>query len=231
MKKLIKNNLLGFILGGLIFGGIVYASSYLATDISYTPTDTSWEVSNVNEAINSLYNNVTELENIKSVGDATAAQILTGKKAVVKGSAITGSMVNRGAWTNIPTTSGKITIPAGYHNGSGYVDTSSVYTNGYNTGVATSSIKITEIGTSDSSIARQFDVKAVLPNDYKNLTINNFFISNAKIMYSGGTKSSDVYILESYDATTGTLYCNQVKNYSSVGGLQFYIGYTIVCIY
>ena len=44
-------------------------------------------------------------------------------------------MANQGAWTNTPTGSGKITIPAGYHNGSGYVDTATVYTNGYNAGV------------------------------------------------------------------------------------------------
>lgn len=33
-------------------------------------------------------------------------------------------MTNRGAWTSKPTSSGKVTVPAGYHNGSGYVDTS-----------------------------------------------------------------------------------------------------------
>ena len=33
-------------------------------------------------------------------------------------------VTNRGAWTNTPTSSGKVTIPKGYHNGSGYVDTS-----------------------------------------------------------------------------------------------------------
>ena len=37
---------------------------------------------------------------------------------------------NRGAWTSSPTSSGKVTIPAGYHNGSGYVDTSGVYNTG-----------------------------------------------------------------------------------------------------
>ena len=44
-------------------------------------------------------------------------------------------MTNQGAWTNTPTGSGKVIIPAGYHNGSGYVDTATVYTNAYNKGV------------------------------------------------------------------------------------------------
>ena len=45
----------------------------------------------------------------------------------------TGTMTNRGTWTSTPTSSGKVTIPAGYHNGSGYVDTSSVYSAGQTT--------------------------------------------------------------------------------------------------
>ena len=44
-------------------------------------------------------------------------------------------MTNQGAWTNTPTASTKVKIPAGYHNGNGYVDTSTVYTNAYNKGV------------------------------------------------------------------------------------------------
>ena len=39
-------------------------------------------------------------------------------------------VTNRGAWTSTPTSSGKVTVPAGYHNGSGYVDTSKVYNAG-----------------------------------------------------------------------------------------------------
>ena len=37
-------------------------------------------------------------------------------------------VANRGAWTNtITTANGKATIPAGYHNGSGYVQASGLY--------------------------------------------------------------------------------------------------------
>ena len=141
MKSFVRNNLFGFLIGIILCSGIVYATNYYAKDVSYEPTDTSWEVSNVNEAINSLYSmknelNITKtsLNNLKAIGDATAAQILSGKKAVVKGNTITGTMTDNGAWTNTPTSSGKVTIPAGYHNGSGYVDTSSVYEAGYNNG-------------------------------------------------------------------------------------------------
>ena len=54
MKKII-NSLFMFMLGGIIFGSIVYAASYYAKDVLYIPEDTSWEVSNVEEALNDLY--------------------------------------------------------------------------------------------------------------------------------------------------------------------------------
>ena len=53
MKKIIY----GIIIGIVLCSGIVYAASYLASDISYTPSDTSWKVSNVNDALNDLYSN------------------------------------------------------------------------------------------------------------------------------------------------------------------------------
>ena len=56
-----------------------------------------------------------------SAGDATAAQILSGKKAYVDGSLITGSMTDRGAVSQTLAANGTYTIPAGYHNGSGKV--------------------------------------------------------------------------------------------------------------
>lgn len=62
MKKIIKNNLLGFIVGAVIFSGItVLATQYLASDISFTPKDTTWKksngenITNVKEAIDELY--------------------------------------------------------------------------------------------------------------------------------------------------------------------------------
>lgn len=62
---------------------------------------------------------------------ASAGNLLSEVTAYGKnGTKYTGSMTNRGAWNNTPTSKGKVTIPAGYHNGSGYVDTTSVYNAG-----------------------------------------------------------------------------------------------------
>ena len=58
---------------------------------------------------------------IEATGDATAADVLSGKTFSNAGSAsVSGSMVNQGAKTITPATSDQ-TIPEGYHNGSGIV--------------------------------------------------------------------------------------------------------------
>lgn len=56
---------------------------------------------------------------------AAKADVLAGKTAVTKDSndeAAAGTMPNRGAWASRIGVNGKAVIPAGYHNGSGYVD-------------------------------------------------------------------------------------------------------------
>ncbi len=65
-----------------------------------------------------------------SGADAGAGDVLAGKKAGVKGSLITGTMPNKGAWTGATTGNGNVTIPAGYHNGQGHVSGAGAYNAG-----------------------------------------------------------------------------------------------------
>jgi len=61
MKKIIKNNIFGFILGIILCSGIVYGVNlYKSEDIQYQPSDESWNVSNVSDALNDLYENNDE---------------------------------------------------------------------------------------------------------------------------------------------------------------------------
>ena len=83
MKKFI----LGAIVGILLCSGIVYAASYYAKDVQYEPKDTSWEVSNVNEAINSLY------ENSKS----------NDSNEIIVGMSMTQSITDTSSWNHIGT--------------------------------------------------------------------------------------------------------------------------------
>lgn len=69
----------------------------------------------------------------KPAGNASVGDVLSGKTfANASEDSLTGAMVNRGAWTGATTGNGDVTIPAGYHNGSGYVSGAGAY----NAGVA-----------------------------------------------------------------------------------------------
>ena len=73
-------------------------------------------------------------------GNAETGDVLAGKTFSNKQSnALTGSMPNNGAWSASTSGSGSVTIPEGYHNGSGTVSGAasynSGYTNGHNQGV------------------------------------------------------------------------------------------------
>ena len=57
---------------------------------------------------------------------AVASEMLSGKTAYVKGSKVTGTMVNQGAKTSSLNCGSSYTIPAGYHNGSGKITANSL---------------------------------------------------------------------------------------------------------
>lgn len=74
-------------------------------------------------------------------GNAEPGDVLFPKTFSNKQSnALTGSMPNNGAWSASTSGSGSVTIPEGYHNGSGTVSGAasynSGYANGYNSGYA-----------------------------------------------------------------------------------------------
>jgi len=121
MKGKFKDICIGIIIGGIVFGGMGVAAVTLeAEQIAYTPTDSTFKVSNTKMALDELYH-------LSQLGNASSTDLLIGKEALVGGKKIIGSMVNNGTWINTPTEKGKVIIPEGYHNGSGYVDTTVVY--------------------------------------------------------------------------------------------------------
>ena len=52
-----KKYIIGFVIGSLLFGGIGIVSAYsiLSSNVSFTPNNKNWKVSNVEQAIDSLY--------------------------------------------------------------------------------------------------------------------------------------------------------------------------------
>lgn len=133
--------------------------------------------------------------------DAAAAQILSGKKAGVKGNTVTGTMANKAGTTVKASAISQdedntyFTIPA-----SGFYDTSSkIYTENSNWGKITKlskSVGVTSAGVTSAS------VRITEYTNYKNITIDNIFVQFTRLASYPGTNQNMTY---SYNANTGTL--------------------------
>lgn len=89
-----KKNILCFILGMIVAGGVagVVAYSYNAKDVGYTPNDNTWNVSSTKQALDDLYVKSKNVPNLSTQTTATAADILRGKTAYNSlGNLITGT--------------------------------------------------------------------------------------------------------------------------------------------
>ena len=141
MKNFLKNNIkfiLGVIVGTVVSGSIVYAAIIASSDqVSFSPSNSNWKVSNVKTALDDLYTNAqnnyyTGLSAAK-VGTAGAAQVLTGYTFTNSSTVgASGSMTNNGAKNYTGTSNTK--IAAGYHNGNGYCKLGDAYSSGVTAG-------------------------------------------------------------------------------------------------
>ncbi|MBR1416338.1 MAG: hypothetical protein IJ572_00780 [Bacilli bacterium] len=62
MKKIFKNPLFTFIIGTVIFSAVsVLAYSIVSSNVGFTPKDSSWEVENVSEALDDLYDRTNSI--------------------------------------------------------------------------------------------------------------------------------------------------------------------------
>ena len=85
MKSFLRNNkgfLKGYILGIVMFIGIAVYQAYTAIEITYTPSDTSWNVSDVKSALDDLYikantYSVVGISNNINYGTVTALNTIT----------------------------------------------------------------------------------------------------------------------------------------------------------
>ena len=58
MKNIFKSRIFSFILGTVIFGGVItFAYNLNSNDVLFTPENGEWQVTNVEEAVNDLYSN------------------------------------------------------------------------------------------------------------------------------------------------------------------------------
>ena len=116
---------------GIIIGIIISCTVGVLASTIVPSTIVTYQDKTLNTALDELYDSVNLL---KTRGDAEASQILTGKKAIVKGIEITGTMVNRGNLNWTPSTGTSYTVPSGYYSG-GTLNSSGAYNTGYSAGV------------------------------------------------------------------------------------------------
>lgn len=190
MKNHALINTIIFFITALLFTSIGVAAGTLisSSNVAYDNRTSGINSTNVQEALDTLY--------IKTkTGNATSSQILINATALVNGSIVTGTMPNNEAWTITPTTSGKVTIPEGYHNGLGYVDTSIIV------GSTIDLSKISVVTTSYGTFTSTYDGYLYALGEE----------SNIRGVYMRNNTTGETYGIDGpWDGTytKGKIYCN-----------------------
>ena len=117
VKEFFKKNIIGMMIGAALVGGITLVNadySFTATKVYYDKNTSLTTKTNVKAALDELYSRAV-------YGNATAAQILKNRTALVGGKEVTGTMPDNGAISGTVSPGGSYTVASGYHNGSGKV--------------------------------------------------------------------------------------------------------------
>ena len=161
------------------------------------------------------------LSNAK-LAQATAADtdVLTGKKYYAGGKTIRqGKMPNRGNWGTTIAPGGAVTVPAGYHNGSGRVD------------VRAARLKRKVLGNFhtdryEGPFSATFSVTD-LPG-WKSFTADNFAFSSASVTANAQDQNTGFSYSLSYNPSSGIV--TVTNNYSYSGSPYFQTSGTVTCV-
>ena len=182
--------------------GVNAATSVPSNGVLYSNSNSS--VTTVEGALNELY---TNYNNLLSKGDATAANILTGKKVLVKGKEVTGTMANNGSVSKALAAGGSYTIPKGYHDGTGKVTANSLASQTSATATAAQILKgktayvngSKVTGTMTNKAGTTVKASAVSSDDnntYLTIPTAGYYDQNSKI-YSESSNLGGIYCLGS----------------------------------
>lgn len=161
------------------------------------------------------------LSNAK-LAQATAADtdVLTGKKYYAGGKTIReGKMPNRGNWGTTIAPGGAVTVPAGYHNGSGQV------------AVRAARLKRKVLGNFytdryEGPFSATFSVTD-LPG-WQNFTTENFAFSSASVTANAQDQNTGFSYSLSYNPSSGIV--TVTNNYSYSGTPYFQTSGTVTCV-
>ena len=164
------------------------------------------------------------LSNAK-LAQATAADtdVLTGKKYYAGGKTIRkGKMPNRGSWGTTIAPGGAVTVPAGYHNGSGQV------------AVRAARLRRKVLGNFSTNryegpFSATFSVKD-LPG-WQNFTTDNFAFSSASVNANAQDQNTGFSYSLSYNPSSGIVTVTNNYSYSSTPYFETSGTVTCVCYY
>ena len=187
-----------------------------------------------------------EIDTLKSKGDAKATEILETKKAMVKGTEITGTMSNKGTLSQSLTAGASLTLAPGYYSG-GTITSNTLASQTTSTATAadlasgkTAWVNGTKVtGTLESRTApiyvgnvswlsgnyTSLNISSKISN-YSSLTISDFYFIPVSITvnYSGWSAANVTVgnhlaqnLGKSYNASTGVLSIGGMGIYTTVG--------------
>ena len=91
--------------------------------------------------------------------------------------------------------------------------------------------KLVKIGDYNSLTSHSIDIKSILPNNYQDLTVDNFVFKNLKQKYSNSYNGyNNSSVINSYDNTSGILTLNESTDANNTNN-EFMIEYSLYCIY
>lgn len=159
------------------------------------------------------------------LAQATAADtdVLTGKKYYAGGKTIKkGTMPNRGNWGTTIAPGGAVTVPAGYHNGSGQV------------AVRAARLRRKVLGNLNTNryegpFSATFSVTD-LPG-WQSFTTDNFAFSSASVTANAQEQNTGFSYSLSYNQSSGIVTVTNNYSYSSTPYFQTYGTVTCVCYY
>ena len=108
MKKIFKSRILLVIVTVILTGSIsVYAAGrYYASQIDYEPSNPNFNVDNMSDALDELYDKTKNYKNLSTPTDVESNYLLNGKKAYKSnGTLVTGSISTYNGTTNITASS------------------------------------------------------------------------------------------------------------------------------
>lgn len=130
---------------------------------------------------------------IRAGGNATANDILSGKSLYSGKTLISGNITNRGAWVGTTSSRSSVSIPAGYHNGNGYVKGADAWNAGRSQGRADKSSHTLKI---DCNFIGNDNIAYAVYLDGNEITSASGNVGGCDIyagaLYSGGLRISRI---------------------------------------